>query len=126
MFVVVTPLYQRLFFESILFLFFVALILYIYHYEFGIRNYLYYANLSQIPICRVGFHIRPTSVCEMPRIITKTDLFSKDKSHENRSFCLYYKISRRETENCPNEKSPKNQGLQRADIESAPTIFITN
>ena len=30
MFVVVTPLYQRLFFESILFLFFVALILYIY------------------------------------------------------------------------------------------------
>ena len=33
MFVVVTPLYQRLFFESILFLFFVALILYIYHAE---------------------------------------------------------------------------------------------
>ena len=34
MFVVVTPLYQRFFFESILFLFFVALILYIYHSEF--------------------------------------------------------------------------------------------
>ena len=51
-----------------------------------------------------GFYIRPTSVCEMPRIITKTDLFSKDKSHENRSFCLYYKISRRETENCSQRK----------------------
>lgn len=26
----------------------------------------------------------------------------------------------------PNEKSPKNQGLQWADIESVPTFFITN